>query len=81
MASGPITWDHLFAWQIEGEKLEAVTDFIFLGSKSLWTVTTATKLKDSCSWKESYDKPRQSIKKQRHHLANKLVYSQLWFFQ
>ena len=36
MASGSIT-----SWQIEGEKMEAVTDFIFLGSKSLQTATVA----------------------------------------
>ena len=41
MASGPIT-----SWQIDGETMETVTDFIFLGSKSLWTVTAAMKLKD-----------------------------------
>ena len=45
---------------------------LFLGAqKSLWTVTAAIKLKCTCSWKKSYDKPRQHIKKQRHHLANK----------
>ena len=44
MASDPIA-----SWQIEGEKVEAVTDFIFLGSKSLQTVTAGTKLKDTCS--------------------------------
>ena len=38
--SGPIT-----SWQIEGEKVETVRDFIFLGSK----VTAAMKLKDTCS--------------------------------
>ena len=43
MASGPIT-----SWQNEGEKVEALTDFIFLGSKSLWMVTAAMKLKDAC---------------------------------
>ena len=42
--SGPIT-----SWQIDGEKVETVTDFIFLGPKSLWTVTTVTKVKDACS--------------------------------
>ena len=42
MASGPIT-----SWQIEREKVGAVTDFIFLGSKI--TVTVAMKLKDTCS--------------------------------
>ena len=45
MASGPIT-----SWQMEGEILETVTDFIFWGSKSLWTVTAAIKLKDACSF-------------------------------
>ena len=34
------------------------------------------KLKDSCSWKKSYDTPRQCIKKQRHHFADKGPYSQ-----
>ena len=38
-------------------------------------VTAAMKLEDA-SWKESYDKPRQHIKKQRHHLADKGPYSQ-----
>ena len=37
-------------------------------------VTAAMKLEDA-SWKESYDKPRQHIKKQRHHFANKGSYS------
>ena len=44
MASGPIT-----SWQIEGEKVEAATDFIYWAPKSLWTVTAAMKLKDACS--------------------------------
>ena len=45
MAFGPVT-----SWQIWREKVEAVADFIFLSStKSLWTVTSALKLKDSCS--------------------------------
>ena len=43
-ASSPIT-----SQQIEVAKVEAVTDFIFLVSKSLWTVTAAMKLKDACS--------------------------------
>ena len=47
MASGPIT-----SWQIDGEITETVTDFIFLGSKSLQMVTTAMKLKDACSLEE-----------------------------
>ena len=44
MASSPIT-----AWQTEGEKVETMTDFIFLGYKPLQTVTAAMKLKDVCS--------------------------------
>ena len=43
MASGPIT-----SWQIDVETMETVTDFIFLGSKSLQIVTAAMKLKDAC---------------------------------
>ena len=45
MASGPIT-----SWQIDGETMETVTDFLFLGSKSLWMLTAAMKLKDTCSF-------------------------------
>ena len=47
MASSPIT-----SWQIDGETVEAVRDFIFLSSKSLQMVTAAMKLKDACSLKE-----------------------------
>ena len=57
MASGPIT-----SWQIDGEIVETVTDFIFWVPKSLQMVTAAIKLKDT-PWKESYDQPRQHIKK------------------
>ena len=44
MASGPIT-----SWQIDGETVETVADFIFLGSTSLQMVTAAMKLKDAYS--------------------------------
>ena len=44
MASGPIT-----SWQIDGETMETMTDFIFLGQKSLQMVTAVMKLKDTCS--------------------------------
>ena len=47
MASRPIA-----LWQIEGEKVEAVTDFIFLGSKITAMVTAIMKLKDVCSLEE-----------------------------
>ena len=51
MASGPIT-----SWQIDGETMETVTDFIWGGGrgapKSLQMVTAAMKLKDACSLEE-----------------------------
>ena len=53
MASGPIT-----SWQIDGETMETMTDFIFLGSKIIeddcsdFMVTATMKLKDSCSLEE-----------------------------
>ena len=52
MASGPIT-----SWQIDGETVETVSDFIFGAPKSLQMVVAAMKLKDTPS-KESYDQPR-----------------------
>ena len=77
LVSGPIT-----SWQIDGETMETVTDFIFLGSKSLQMVTAAMKLKDACSFRKSYDKHRQRMKKQRYHFASKGPYSQsCGFFQ
>ena len=47
MASSPIT-----SWQVDGETVETVSDFIFLGSKSLQMVIAAMKLKDACSLEE-----------------------------
>ena len=44
IASGLIT-----SWQVDGETVETVTDFIFLAPKSLWMVIAAMKLKDACS--------------------------------
>ena len=47
MASGPIT-----SWEINGETVETVSDFIFWAPKSLQMVTAAMKLKDTYSWEE-----------------------------
>ena len=52
MVSSPST-----SWQIDGEKVETVTDFFFAGGggrapKSLWVVTAVMKLKDTCSLEE-----------------------------
>ena len=53
MASGPIT-----SWQIDGETMETVTDFIFLGSKSTADGDfLCSGIKDT-AWKKSYDQPR-----------------------
>ena len=77
MASGPIT-----SWQIDGETVETVDDFIFLGSTITADGDYSHEIKSRFPWKESYDQPRQHIKKQRHYFVNKgLVKSRLWFFQ
>ena len=75
MASGPIT-----SWQIDGETVGTVADFIFWAPKSLQMVTAATTLKDAYSWKESYDQPKQHITKQRHDFASKGPSSQGYGF-
>ena len=54
------------------EKAETVTVLFSWAPKSLWMVTAAIKLKDVCSLEESYDKPRQSIKKQDITLLTKV---------
>ena len=67
MASGPITW-----WQIDGETMETVTDFIFLGSKITADGDCSHhEIKTLAPWKKSYDQPRHHIKKQRHYFVNK----------
>ena len=71
MASRPIT-----LWQIDGGKVEIVIDFIFLGSKITVASDCSHEIKTLAPWKESYDKPRECIKKQRHHFADKALYSQ-----
>ena len=71
MASGPNA-----SRQIEEEKVE--TDS--WAPKSLWMVTAALKLKDASSWKKSYDRSRQHIKKLRHHFVDKGPHSQSYHF-
>ena len=66
MASGPIT-----SWQIDGETVETLRDFILGGSKSLQMVTAAMKLKHAFSLEEKLYQSRQHIKRQRDHFANK----------
>ena len=71
MASGPIT-----SWQIDVETVETVADFILLGSKITADGDCSYEIKTLAPWKESYDQPRQHIKKQRHYFANKGLSSQ-----
>ena len=61
MASGPI-----MSWHIDGETVEPVADFIFLGSKITVDGDCSHEIKTLAPWKEIYDQPRQHIKKQRH---------------
>ena len=56
--------------------MEAVTDFIFLGSSITADGDCSHEIKTLVLWNKSYDKPRQCIKKQRHRFANKGPYSQ-----
>ena len=67
MASGPIA-----SRQIDGETMEMVTDFNFLGSKITADGDCSHEIKTLAPWKKSYDQPRQHIKKQRHYLPTKV---------
>ena len=58
MASGPI-----ISWQINGEAMETMRDFIILGSKITADGDCCHKIKTFVPWKKSYDKPGQRIKK------------------
>ena len=58
MASCAIT-----SWQIDGQTMETVTDFIFLGSKITADGDCSHEIKTLAPWKKSYDQPRQHIKK------------------
>ena len=60
MASSTIT-----SWQIAGETVETVADFIFLGSKITADGDCSHEIKTLAPWKKSYDQPKQHIKKQR----------------
>ena len=66
MASGLIT-----SWQIEREKVESLTDFIFMGSKIIADGNCSHEIKRCLFLRRKYDKPKQCVKKQRHHFADK----------
>ena len=71
MASGPIT-----SWQIDGETMETVTDFILGGSKITAEGDCSNEMKTLTPLKKSYGQHRQHIKNQRHYFANKSPSSQ-----
>ena len=75
MASGSIT-----SWQIDGETMETVTGFIFLCSKITADGDCSHEIKTLAPWKESYDQPRQHIKRQRQYFVNKGPSSQGYGF-
>ena len=75
MASTPIT-----SWQIEGETMEMITNFIVLGSKITAEGVCSHKIKTLAPWKKNYDPYRQHIKKQKHYFADKGPSSQGYGF-
>ena len=78
MASGPIT-----SWQMDGETMETVVDYILGGSKIIADGDCSHKKKNMVTpWKKSYDQSRQPIKKQKLFLPSKFhLIKAIWFFQ
>ena len=75
MASGPIT-----LWQIHGETMKTMRDFILGGSKITADDDCSHEIKTLAPWRKCYDQPKQHIKKQRHYFANKGLSSQSYGF-
>ena len=77
MAFSPIT-----SWQIDGETMETVKDFIFLASKVTADGDCSHEIlkKMLAPWKKIYDQSRQHIEKQRHYFADKSLSSQSYGF-
>ena len=67
MASGPIT-----SWQIDGETMQTVRDFIFLGSTITADGDCSHEIKTLAPWMKSYDKPRQCFKNRDISLLTKI---------
>ena len=74
MTSGPVN-----SWQIDGETMETVTDFMFWGSKITADGDCSHENQMLTPWKESYDEPRQHLKS-GHHFANRSLYNQSYGF-
>ena len=76
LASSPIT-----LWQIDGETIETVTDFIFLDSRSLWMVTAAMKLRHFLLGRKAMENVDNILKSRDITLQQRSLLSKLWFFQ
>ena len=72
---------HITSWQIEGKWVEEVTDTIFLSSKIIgdWDYSHEF-IRHLLIWKKAMKKPRQLVKKQRHHFSIKDTHSQSYSF-
>ena len=68
------------SWEIDGETVETVSDFILGGSKITADGDCSHEIKTLTPWKKRYDQPRQHIQKQRHYFANKSPSSQSYGF-
>ena len=75
MASGPMT-----SWQIDGETMETMTDFILRGSKITADGDCNHEIKRCLFHRRKADQPREHIKKQRYYFANKGPLSQVMLF-
>ena len=75
MTSGPIP-----SWEIDGETVETVADFILGGSKITAGDDHRYEIKMLTPWKKSYDQPRHHIKKQRHYFPTKVCLVKALFF-
>ena len=75
-----MTSGFIASWQIDGETMKTVTDFILGGSKITADGDCSHEIKMLAPWKKNYDQPRQHIKKQRHYFANKGPSSQGYGF-
>ena len=72
---GPFT-----SWQIDGASVDTMSDFIYLDSKIDADGDCSHEIKTLAPWKNSYDKPKQCIKKQSDHFANRGPFSQSYGF-
>ena len=75
-----LTFSAIPSWQIDGETVETVADFIFLGSKITADCDCSHEIKTLTLWKKSYDELRLHIKKQRHYFAKKGPFGQGYSF-